>query len=305
MGNVQNFDVIVIGAGPAGVSAAVYAASRGLRVAVIEKKRVGGMIANVSTVTHYASVEADETGKEFARRLSEQLNSTHPTFITSAVCKAELAGSTKQIHCENGETYSAARIIIAAGMQKRALDIPGSELIGAQLFEAAPTLAGKHIYIVGGADGAIKEALFAARFAKQVSIVCIEEELACIAQFKKPALEADNIDVIPASSIVALHGSNGSISSVDIQSLHDKTITKHEENDAAVFVFAGATPNTALFNDQLTLQNNFIVVNDNMETNVKGVWAAGDIRVKDVRQVATAVADGAIAGIKAAAYSVA
>ena len=295
---MQQYDVLVIGAGPAGISAAVYAASRGKQVGLFEAQAVGGMIGRVSTVTHYASVANGETGAQFARRLEEQAIDAGIGIIRERVVLAKLTDEKKSVTTTAGKTFGAPRIVLANGLKKRELGIPGEKLACKSAQFEAGKFQGKNVYVIGGADGAVKEALYLARFAKKVSIICVEDELACISQFKEPALSANNIEIIPASRVTALDG-KGLVERLHIESLHSGQTTEINDLGCGVFIFAGGIPDTALYTGQIELNNEFIQVNEEMATSLPGVWAAGDIRVKQVRQVATAVADGAIAGINA------
>lgn len=157
---------------------------------------------------------------------------------------------------------------------------------------------GKHVYVVGGADGAVKEALYLAKLAEKVTIIHFEEQLGCIAEFKEKVEKSSNIEVRLHSR---LHGVYGVEKVESLEILDEKTcaIETIEDSGCGIFVYVGAVPNTELYKE-LHLENGFIPVDANMETEMKGVYAVGDIRVKPVRQVSTAVADGTIAAIHAA-----
>ena len=157
---------------------------------------------------------------------------------------------------------------------------------------------GKNIYVVGGADGAVKEALYLASFAKQLTIIHFEDQLGCIAEFRQKVAAAGNIKLRLASRLHAVYGQD-KVERLEIASEHDGHIETVKGPGCGIFVYAGVVPNTELFTE-LTLENGYIPTNEKMETAIPGVYAAGDIRVKQVRQVATAVADGAIAAINAA-----
>ena len=158
---------------------------------------------------------------------------------------------------------------------------------------------GKNVYVIGGADGAVKEALYLAKIADKVTIVCIEEELACIQEFKDKAAACDNIEIMPHASLTAVYGR---------EEAEELEFTDHEtgekrivkDSGCGVFVYAGIVPNTQIYTE-LKLDGGYIPVDASMQTEIPGVFAAGDICVKKVRQVATAVSDGAVAGIQAAA----
>lgn len=297
------YDLIVIGAGPAGISAGIYGASRGLKVLILEKNKVGGIIGNVSTVTHYAAIVEPESGDSFAKRMERQALGAGVEIRYENVTGVELAGEVKKVVTSRG-SYEAKKLILANGSTPRKLGIPGeAELaghgIGLNAARDGEKYRGKNIYVVGGADGAVKEALYLARFARELTIIHFEDKLGCIAEFRRKVAETSNIRLRLNSRLQAVSG-NGQVDVLEIRSEKDGSVERVEDFGCGVFVYAGTLPNTELYGG-LELVDGYIPVNDKMETAIPGVYAAGDIRVKQVRQVATAVSDGAVAAINAAA----
>ena len=273
------YDVIIIGAGPAGISAGIYAVSRGQKALILEKNQVGGLIRRVSAVTHYAAIVEGETGESFAKRLRKQAENAGVEILKTEVKKVEFTGVEKRIYTEK-ECYCAKKVILANGTSPRKLGIPGEiELagrgIGMNAAKDAMKYRGKHVYVIGGADGAVKEALYLAGVAEKVTIIHFEETLGCIAQFQEKV-----------ESLEILDEKTGAIEII-------------EDSGCGIFVYAGTVPNTELYNE-IRLDNGFLPTDENMQTEIPGVYAVGDIRVKQVRQVSTAVADGTIAAIHAA-----
>ena len=294
------YDMIVIGAGPAGVSAAVYGKSRGKKVLLLEKNQVGGLIGTVSTVTHYTAIVQEETGGSFAERMKAQALGAGVEIRYEKVTETKLKGKVKKVITDQG-TYEARTLILASGGSGRMLGIPGENLKGVRLNapKDGPNYKGKNVYVIGGADGAVKEALYLARIAAKVTIVCVEEELACIREFKDKVVSCNNIEIMPHTSLTAVYGGE----SVEALEFTDNKTGKKQsvkDTECGVFVYAGIVPNTQMYTE-LKLDGGYIPVDCDMQTEIPGVFAAGDICVKKVRQVATAVADGAIAGIQAAA----
>lgn len=296
------YDIIIIGAGPAGISAGIYAVSRGKRTLILEKAQVGGIIGKVSTVTHYTAIEKQETGATFAARMKEQALQAGVEIVQAEAVHVALTGEVKSVTTDRG-IYEAKRIILANGGTPRKLGIPGEKELagkgmGMNAARDGADYAGKNVYVVGGADGAVKEALYLAGFAKQVTIVHFEEQLGCIAEFRQKVAAAGNISVRLASRLHAVYGQD-QVERLEIANEQDGSIETIEDPGCGIFVYAGILPNTELYTE-LALEGGYIPTNDKMETAIPGVYAAGDIRVKQVRQVATAVSDGAIAAINAA-----
>lgn len=295
------YDIVIIGAGPAGISAGIYAKSRGKKVLIIEKEKVGGLIGKVSTVTHYAGIVNGETGISFAERLKEQAENSGIEIVYEDVNNVDLKGDVKLVFTNNN-LYKAKKIIIANGTRARKLGIEGElELarkgIGLNAAKDGKDYIGKNVYVVGGADGAIKEALYLSQFAKTVTIIHFEDSLGCIAEFREKIKKTSNINVKLGSRLHAVYGKER-VESLDISDEKTGSIETISDPGCGIFVYAGTVPNTELYTD-LKLENGFIPVDEKMETEIKGVYAVGDIRVKPVRQVATAVSDGTIAAINA------
>lgn len=295
------YDIVIIGAGPAGVSAGIYAKSRGKKVLIIEKEKIGGLIGKVSTVTHYAGIVTGETGVSFSERLKEQAENAGIEIVYEDVNNVDFKGDVKLVFTNNN-TYETKKIIIANGTRARKLGIEGElELagkgIGLNAAKDGKDYIGKNVYVVGGADGAVKEALYLSQFAKSVTIIHFEDSLGCIAEFREKIKKTSNINVRLGSRLHAVYGKER-VESLDISDEKTGSIETISDSGCGVFVYAGTVPNTELYTD-LKLENGFIPVDEKMETEIKGVYAVGDIRVKPVRQVATAVADGTIAAINA------
>lgn len=296
------YDIVIIGAGPAGISAGIYAVSRGKKTLVLEQAQVGGIIGKVSTVTHYTALEQRETGATFAARMKEQALRAGVEIVYETVTGVTLAGDVKTVRTDKN-VYQSSKIILANGGTPRKLGIPGeTELAGRGMgLNAArdgAAYTGKNIYVVGGADGAVKEALYLSSFAKQLTIIHFEDQLGCIPEFRQKVASAKNITLRLGSRLHAVYGQD-QVERLEIASERDGHIETVEDPGCGIFIYAGVTPNTQLYSE-LALDNGYIPTNEKMETAIPGVYAAGDIRVKQVRQVATAVADGAIAAINAA-----
>lgn len=296
------YDIIIIGAGPEGISAGIYAVSRGKRTLILEKAQVGGIIGKVSTVTHYTAIEKQETGATFAARMKEQALQAGVEIVQAEAVHVALTGEVKSVTTDRG-IYEAKRIILANGGTPRKLGIPGEKELagkgmGMNAARDGAAYAGKNVYVVGGADGAVKEALYLAGYAKQVTVIHFEEQLGCIAEFRQKVAAAGNISVRLASRLHAVYGQD-QVERLEIASEQDGSIETIEDPGCGIFVYAGILSNTELYTE-LALEGGYIPTNDKMETAIPGVYAAGDIRVKQVRQVATAVSDGAIAAINAA-----
>ena len=296
------YDIIIIGAGPAGISAGIYAVSRGKKTLVLEQAQVGGIIGKVSTVTHYTALEQRETGATFAARMKEQALRAGVEIVYETVTGVTLAGDVKTVRTDKN-VYQSSKIILANGGTPRKLGIPGeTELdgkgMGLNAARDGAAYTGKNIYVVGGADGAVKEALYLSSFAKQLTIIHFEDQLGCIPEFRQKVASAKNITLRLGSRLHAVYGQD-QVERLEIASERDGHIETVEDPGCGIFIYAGVTPNTQLYSE-LALDNGYIPTNEKMETAIPGVYAAGDIRVKQVRQVATAVADGAIAAINAA-----
>lgn len=298
------YDVCIIGAGPAGISAGIYAVSRGLETIVIEKDSIGGLVGKVSTVTHYAGVDKEETGESFSKRLKKQAEESGVKIVKGEVTEVELEGKVKRVITDT-DTYEAKTAIIAAGTKSRTLGIPGEKefagrgtMLNAQ--RDGRKYEGKDIFVVGGADGAVKEALYLSKFARKLTIIHFEDALGAIPQFSEKVNESDNIEVELHKRLTEVRGTDEA-DEVVLTDVHDGSEKVIHSEGCGIFIYAGSLPETEMYRG-INTEDGYIVVNSKQETNINGVYGAGDICTKQVRQVATAVSDGAVAAINAAAY---
>jgi len=307
----MTYDVIIIGAGPAGLAAALYAGRAKLSTLLIEKSNDGGQISNTAEIENYpgAMVEG-ESGVSLTERMTEQAKRFGAERLHDTVTEVKLDGEIKTVTCLSGNVYNAKTIIIAAGANPRPLDCEReSEFIGRGISFCATCDAfffrNKEVYVAGGGDAAIEEAIFLTKFARKVTIVHRRDELRAAKTIQDKAFSNEKIRFIWDSAIVGVGGEKA-LNRITLKNVKTGEISEitADENDGnfGLFVFLGQIPNTSLFEKYLPLESGYIRTDEEMRTDIPGVFAAGDIRVKSLRQVITAAADGAIAATQVEKY---
>ena len=291
-------DMIVIGGGPAGYSAALYASRAGLDVLVVERMSAGGQMAVTETIENYPGFDEGVDG--FTLGMKMQAGAERFGAITKygEVISVELDGAIKRIILSSGEEYRSHTVVIATGADPRKLGIEGEDdLVGRGLHYCAHCdgrfYKGKTVMVVGGGNSAAEDALLLSRLAKKVYLVYRKEELSATKIYHDPIANSENIEVINNSTLSEFKV-NGKLSGAVV-----KNLKSGEEREIAfdgLFVSIGRKPSTYLFEGKLELdRGGYIVADESTKTSIGGVYAIGDVRTKALRQVVTAVADGAVA----------
>ncbi|WP_026478281.1 NAD(P)/FAD-dependent oxidoreductase [Alkaliphilus transvaalensis] len=303
------YDVIIIGGGPAGLSAGLYAARAKMEALIIEKGKTGGQIITTNEVVNVPCSVRETTGPAIIERLVEQVETFGTTIVKDNVKEVELEGNIKVVYGMN-EVYKAKTIILANGAKPRLLGVPGEGKLTGKGVSYCATCDGDfftdlEIYVVGGGDSAVEEAMFLTKFAKKVTILCRESALTCAKSIADKVFNHKGVEIIFNTEIREILG-NGIVESMIIKNNQtgEETVINADEEDGTfgIFVFIGFIPQTELIKDKVELQYGYIVTDVDMRTNVAGVFAAGDVRVKSLRQVVTAISDGAIAAVQAEKY---
>ncbi|MCL1787445.1 MAG: thioredoxin-disulfide reductase [Defluviitaleaceae bacterium] len=309
MNVVKIYDIIIIGAGPAGLSAAIYAGRARLSTLMIEKDAVGGQIVITSEIENYPGSIQHETGPSLIDRMTAQVDHFGAERIADTVVEVDLDGATKVVKGRKGE-YHGKTVIVAAGAMPRPIGCPGErEFIGKGVSYCATCDANFfedfEVYVVGGGDSAVEEAIYLTKFARKVTIIHRRDELRAVKSIQERAFANPKIEYMWDSVVEELRG-DGILSSMVVKNVKtgETRVIEADEEDGmfGVFVFIGLIPNSDLFEGKLAMDGGYIPTDDDMKTNVPGVFAAGDIRVKTLRQVVTAAADGAIATVAAEHY---
>lgn len=295
-------DLIIIGAGPAGVAAANYARARGMNVAIFEKNKIGGLISLTTKVSHYPGLDENESGESFGKKLFDQLKENGTEIIFEKVIKLELNEDIKIVKTEKG-TYKCKSIIIATGSDPKNISLEKTSGIEIKpnAYEKLEEAKEKEVFVLGGSDGACKEAITLSKYAKKVHIVQIQDDLLTIDEFKKQIVDNNKFEIHLSSELKKVETENGKITKVIIKNNSNNTEEIFENNEYLVFAYIGQTPNNELIKDELELENGFIK-SENTKTKIEGVFSCGDINVKEIRQISTAVSEGTIAGIEAFKY---
>ena len=289
------YDIIIIGSGPAGLSAAIYAQRACLDTIVIEKNGIsGGQVLNTWEVDNYPGFPG-VTGFELSRQFREHANKLGARVVQDEVVQVELSGNVKKVVCEE-ETYEARCVILASGAHHRTLEVPGEEeLRGAGVSYCATCdgafFRGRTVAVVGGGDAALEDAIFLARMCEKVYIVHRRDKLrgANRLQERLPALE--NIEFVWNSETVAIEG-NAQVEALRLR--QTKTGEEKRLDVDGVFIAVGIAPESELYAGQLELdEQGYIRADESGQTSVPGVFAAGDVRTKALRQILTAASDGA------------
>lgn len=303
------YDVIVIGGGPAGLSAALYAGRARLNTLVIEKKKEGGQIALTSEVENYPGCLEGESGPTLIDRMHKQVLNFGAEVVYDEIESVFLEGSIKQLRGKK-DVYKAKTIIVATGASSRPIGCVGEKEYTGKGVSYCATCDGSFfedfdIYVVGGGDTAVEEAMYLTKFGRSVTIIHRRDELRAAKSIQDKAFKNEKIKFMWDSKVKEL-GGDGILSSMVVENVKTGELTTIEADEEdmtfGLFGFIGYLPKTELFKDILTLENGYIVTDEDMKTNIDGVFAAGDVRVKSLRQVVTAAADGAIAAVQAEKY---
>ena len=302
------YDLIIIGAGAAGLSAAIYAGRAKLRTLVIEKSGIGGQIKITAEVVNYPGVFST-SGTELAAEMKKQAVNFGVEFVTGDISQVDLNQDIKTVQTQAGEVYSSVSVIIATGAKPRTLGFEGeSEFAGRGVAYCATCdgefFTGKDVFVIGAGFAAAEEAIFLTRFASKVTVIAREPGFTCSKTIADKVLAYEKIDVKFNTEIVYVRGTNVLKEAKFINSQTKETwVHKVDDGTFGVFVFVGYQPESDIFkNDVLTDDWGYIIADDDMRTNIPGVYAAGDIRPKRLRQLVTATADGAIASTAAEKY---
>ena len=300
----RQYDVLVIGGGPAGYTAALYCARAGLSVAVIEKMAPGGQMSTTERVDNYPGFPEGVEGFSLAMEMQKQAERFGAESIFDEVNSVELEGSEKKIHAAQGD-YTAKAVIVATGASPRELGVSGErELRGKGVSYCATCdgafFRGKETVVVGGGDTAAADAVFLAKLCKKVTVIHRRDKLRASMAYAKPLREAGNVEFAWNSVVEEIEQKDGLVSGVKIRNV--KTGEICQISCEGIFIAVGNLPNTSLFPDSIKTQGGYLDAGEDTRTKIAGVFAAGDVRRKPLRQVVTAAADGAVASYMAEEY---
>ncbi|WP_049482274.1 thioredoxin-disulfide reductase [Streptococcus constellatus] len=291
------YDTIIIGSGPAGMTAALYAARSNLKVALLERGIPGGQMNNTSDIENYPGY-ANISGPELAEKMFEPLEKLGVEHLFGYVKKIEDHGNVKKVFTED-EVFETKTVIIASGAFHRHLGVLGEEELNSRGVSYCAVCDGaffrdEDLLVVGGGDSAVEEAVFLTRFAKTVTIIHRRDELRAQKVLQDRAFANEKIRFIWGSVVKEIKGDKR-VSSVIVENVKTGEISEHEFG--GVFIYVGLEPVSEFVKDLgITNEAGWIVTDNHMKTAISGIYAIGDVREKDLRQVTTAVGDGAIAG---------
>lgn len=307
--NIDKFyDVIVIGGGPAGLTAAIYLARAKYRVLVLEKEQFGGQITITNEVVNYPGTEKT-SGKALTKTMQRQAESFGAECILAEAKGFEVDGEIKTVHTDHGD-FRCFGILIATGAHPRTVGFMGEEEYKGRGVAYCATCDGeffsdKEIFVVGGGYAAAEESVFLTKFAKHVTIIIRKDDFSCAASVADKAKNHKKITVITNTIVEQVSGENG-LDYIRYKNTKTGEITEYhaEKNDFfGVFVFAGYSPDTELVKDIVELnEKGYIITNSEQKTNVDGIYAAGDVCIKNLRQIVTATGDGALAATELEKY---
>lgn len=296
----RQFDLVIIGGGPAGLSAAIYGSRAGLSVAVIESWAPGGKLVKTSHIENYPGVASIE-GPTLAMNMLEHAMGLGAEYVAAEVLSIE----DKKVVCNDDTTYVGKAIIIATGTVERKLNIPGEEKNTGRGVSYCAICDGaffknKVVTVIGGGNSAIEEAIYLTQFASKVNIF-VRNELRAELSLQEEAMNHEKIEIV--KKIVPLEIIDDGKKVIAIKVKNVLTDEVYDVETSAVFPYVGADPVTAFASDLgICDDKGYILTNEEMETSVEGIFAAGDVRKKTIRQVVTAANDGAIAAQSAFHY---
>jgi thioredoxin reductase (NADPH) len=297
---MSQHDVVIVGAGPAGLTAAIYTGRSRLRTLVVEMMMPGGWMAVTDTLENYPGVGTVK-GADLAERMAEQARGFGAEIMTGSASAVEPEGDGLAV-VVGGERHSGGAVIVASGTNYRKLGVPGEvELAGRGVSYCAtcdgPFYKGQEIAVVGGGDSALQEALYLTEFASKVYLIHRRDEFRAVPILAERVAESEKIECLCSTVVERIDGTTG-VDSVDIRSR--KTDETRVLPVTGVFLFVGLEPRTEFLADAVeTDEQGFVLTDQSMKTNVRGLLAAGDCRSKLLRQVSTAVGDGATAAFTA------
>ena len=290
-------DLIMIGAGPAGLSAAIYAARAELDYVLIEENFVnGGQIIDTYEIDNYPGLPGI-SGMDLAQKMADHAEKLGAEVVNAAVEGLDLAGDVKKVMTDEG-TFEAKAVIIASGASHSHLGVPGEETLAGRGVSYCATCdgafyRGKTTVVVGGGDVAVEDAIFLARGCEKVYVVHRRDELRAVKTLQTALFALPNVEMVWDSNLKSINdGGNGKVTSVTVVNKYDQSERVIDAD--GVFIAVGITPRSGFVGTGVeTNAGGYIVAGETCETSIPGVFAAGDVRAKQLRQVVTAVADGA------------
>jgi thioredoxin reductase (NADPH) len=305
MDNTKHYDVIVLGAGPAGLTAGIYLSRARIKTLIVSEGVAGGQMVLTHEIANYPGVESI-SGYQLANIMKKQAKSFGCEIRSNiSIARIELKGSIKSVELSGGEVFTSDAVLLTSGGRSRTIGANGEDLFKGKGISYCATCDGdfftdKRIYVVGGGNSALEEAVSLTKYASKVTIIHQFDHFQAFEHAIDEARKNPKIDFIMESSVVSFNGDE-KLESIDIKNLTTGKTERHLTD--GVFVFIGYVPNTEFVKDMVeTNQWGEIVVKPDMSTSLAGVFAAGDSIAKRYRQVTTAVGDGTVAALAASAY---
>ena len=301
----QTYDVVVLGGGPAGLTASIYASRARLSTLLVEKAAPGGQLVKCETIENYPGYTHASSGWELCSGMQQQAEKFGTEMKMAEVTSLDLEGPEKVLHTADGDEIRSKTVVLSLGANPRRLGIPGeTEFLGRGVSYCAVCDAAffqdKKLAVVGGGDTAVEDSVFLTKYASSVTIVHRRDQLRATRIIQERALSNPVIKVQWNSVVKHIGGSDG-VEHLVLENVLTKKETRMPVD--GVFILIGLDPNTKIIRDQIELdKDGYILTDENMQTNIPGVFAAGDVRQKLLRQIVTACADGAIAASAAEKY---
>lgn len=301
----SDYDVVVVGGGPAGLTAGLYTCRSRLRTVLIEEIFVGGQVATTGMVENYPGFKDGIKGSELIQNMEEQARKFGLEVLTGGIEGVSVGeNNLKRVKLSDGE-FSSTALIIASGTKPNELGVEGEcELKGRGVSYCAicdgPFFQGLDVAVIGGGNSAVEEGIFLTKYAKKVYIIHRRNELRADKIIQERAFNNEKIEFVWDSVLDKIEG-NQTVNAIEVRNVKTNALSKLEVG--GVFMYVGVKPNTEFLKGiVVTDEKGFIITDDEMKTSVPGIFAAGDVRVKLLRQIATAVGDGATAAFAAEKY---
>jgi thioredoxin reductase (NADPH) len=296
MEEIMVYDVIIIGSGPAGLAAAIYAKRAELSLIVIEKAGLsGGQIINTYEVDNYPGTPGI-SGFELSTKFREHADKLETTFVNGEVIDFHLEDGIKVVTMDEGIQYKAKTVVIATGGAPRHLGVEGEDKLSGRGVSYCATCDGaffknKSVAVVGGGDVAVEDAIFLARICKQVYVIHRRDQFRASKSITSRLLSMENVTILWDSVVENIKGEE-KVESITVKNI--KTNESVATEVSGVFIAVGYLPNSETYKQTVAIDDaGYLIAGENCETNIPGIYAAGDVRTKDLRQIITAASDGA------------